>query len=576
MFSGPLISDEAMYHGLIAPIVNQLDYPVRAAAADLAASAPAMASLATGGVAPAGTLDQWWKVRDAIVNATELPENKFGHGISEAIGFIPGLGAKAVHGLSESLLGKNITAALGPAAQTITDVMPFRGHAVRDAVRDTVRPPPTPMRPLPAVEGAQGAGYRLAPEMASESPSLFSHLISATGKIKKEQEFSYHNQENTDRLTRRSLGLPEGTFLDEAAFERARQPAINAYRALEAAVPEIVTTADPRFRAEISRAGARLDALEAEYPETRKNPDVVELRQDMTRFPVNSPTAVRQRIAELREKAGRNFRKQDDAHAHQLGMAQREAAIALEDAVERSIMYSPEQIRAMRDVYSAQQEISRYQEMVREGSRATGEPVDVQGARARLRDAQVRVVRSSLIDPARRARAEQILANFRQGRELFARSYDLELATNFADGHVSARRVSNLRSGALKRNLSGEMEQIANAYDSFRKVMQDPESFGAREAWSILDLAGATASLATGHFAPAIATGMRWPTRAMLASRWYQDVMRNRYNRQVNPPTRVPTSPMSGYVQGTLAQPEQPDPSDISWRYAFPAGVSSP
>ncbi|MBO8881029.1 hypothetical protein INP12_14020, partial [Staphylococcus aureus] len=85
-----------------------------------------------------------------------------------------------------------------------------------------------------------------------------------------------------------------------------------------------------------------------------------------------------------------------------------------------------------------------------------------------------------------------------------AKSYDVESVTNVSNGHVSATGLGRLKQRG--KPLSGQVEQIADAANNFRKAFQNPSAFGGVEPLSILDAgfavsqgAKAVGNLATGN-----------------------------------------------------------------------------
>jgi hypothetical protein len=545
---------DPVFHALAAPAINFLDYPARAVAADVIASIPGIGAPPTD----KASREKWQRIRDQIVDRTALPENAVGKAIS-SIAAIPGtLIGSGVHAASEQLLGKETTAALGPYAQTAADILPFGHGAVKREVKDAFGvKPTTPMRPRPAVPEAAGAGYKLSPEQVTESPGLVGRVLSAgSGLWKKWQELSYENQTNTDRLAARSIGLPADTHLTEAAFDRAKQPAIQAYENLDASVPNIALAGDAQFRRDVDGLTAQRGFIK---PSEAENPEIARLKQELLSNPTASPKDVRETVADLRFKAGKNLRAQGNVAANELGMAQRHAANILEDAIERSINYGPEYVKALTDFHAAQRELDRHQRMAAGSEK--GAPVDVPAMIAERARAAKEAVRASIArPPGAQAQAATTLTDFQAARQLFARISDLELATNLADGHVSARRVSALRSGPWKKPLGDQLKQIADAYDAFPKVLQDPKSFGDREAWSIIDLWAGGTALAAGHPLFAAATASRQPMRRALVSDWYQRRLQDRYRNQITPPPPVMSPFGSGYLQGTFLQPQAPSP----------------
>lgn len=534
---------------LVNPVVNFLDYPIRDIGARLAAAMPVSGFWGRGAVPldPASR-EQWQRVRENILAGTALPESKFGRGL-EYIASIPGtLIGKGAARLSESVIGKPATEAISPYVGLAADAAPYaigKLGAARGAA-----PMPAASVPRPAAVAATSAGYRLAPEEIADRPSMVGRVLSAaSGKIKKFQELSAENQQNTNRLAAQSIGLPPGTMLNSTAFERAREPAIQAYRELDKALPTILLSASPAYRQAVDRITAARGILE---PEATENPAISKLHSQLMEHPVESIHDVRETISDLRQRAGKNLRNRLDGQAQALGFAQRDAANVLEDAIERSISLGPEAINAIAAHYGAVQKLKRYEDMA-SGRVKGGAPVDVPAARLEAALTAQDVARGlSGATPMRRVQAADLLAKFRAARSLFARTYDLELATNLADGNVSARRVAALRSGFRHRPLVGEMQQIANSYDAFPRSMQEPSRTGYPEDWSILDAYGMGTAIAAGHPGAALAIGMRYPLRRALVS--------GRVQRKMMTPTRRISTEPSGVLTGIVADPHD-DPS---------------
>jgi len=296
--------------------------------------------------------------------------------------------------------------------------------------------------------------------------------------------------------------------------------------------------------------GVRSAEVEKAFPEVANNPKIAELRQQLLQNGVASTDAVMKKISDLRADGARNFRKRDDAQAHALGYAQRQAADVLEDAIERSIGYGPERVAAFAARDAAVQQVANAHAAL-SGQRVSA-PGGMPAAQATL-DAASRNLAAKLaaITPAEIARAAALRGDFQAARQLFAKTYDIEAATNVATGDVVARRIAALRTG-LKRPLTGEMKQIADAADAFQKDMQSPAAFGHLEDWSFLDIVGGAAAAAAGHPIVAGTIAGRHPARAALRS---EPMQRRMFNRQP-----VMSSPKAGAYVGEVAMPHEDDP----------------
>lgn len=543
---------------IVPPVVNTLDYPIR----DVVGRAYGMMPW-FGGAVPIdeASRKKFYDVRQRVLDLTALPETEGGKVISD-VAAIPGqvVGA-GVDAASRAIIGPKATTAIAPYAGLAADVAPIVGGELAAARAATK---PLGMIPEPAAVSARDAGYRLPPEEISEQPSVASRLMSATsGKVKKQQAFSEVNQANTNRLAAKALGLPASyrAKLTPATLEKVRKSAGAVYDKIRTVAPETVLGADPDFRQAIGSVGARSAEVEAYFPETERNPSIMELRADLLRNATAPTDAVMKKIADLRADSQRNWRRHNDPMAHALGHAQRQAADVLEDAVERSISYGKNRISAFADRDQAAERLTLAQQNYQWS--LSKEPWEIDIASRNLASAEKEFTdrQTKLNDalagmtPKEIADAKALRQQFRDARTTFARSYDIEAATNPATGDVRARRIAALRSG-LKRPLTGELAQIADAADAFPRQMQS--DFGGLEDWSVLDMFGGGAALASGHPIAAMDILLGRPlSRAVLRSPQWQERMFTR--------PRPLTNPAAGVVMGTLAVPQNLQDKRVGW-----------
>lgn len=521
---------------IIPPVVNFLDYPIRDLAARLVGATPGVGALPTD---PASR-QKFYEARDKALAATALPETKTGEAISKALSFPGSMVGSGVEDASKRVLGTGVTQAISPYVGAAGDVVPFLTGKI---AAERAANPAAGMVPRAAAQSARAAGYKLPPEEIMDTPSLLSRVLAGdAGKYKRQQAFSQQNQNNTNALAAKAIGLPQGTVLNEAAFDRARKPAEQAYGDVTRAIPDTALGADPEFRKAVSNVGVKSEILEKFFPEAAHNPQIATLRERLLRNASAPTEAVRRQIADLRFEASRNFKKPDDAQAHALGLAQRQAATALEDAIERSIGYGKDRVDAFVAHRKAADALAKAKyERVR--------PAEYQSEQQAFDSTRNALMNKlATITPAEQALARQTMQRFREARSLFSRIYDVESVTNKATGDVIARRVASLRSG-MKRPLTGELKQIADTYDAFPKQMQSPSAFGHTEDFSILDLYGGGLAALSGHPGAAVAVIGRVPSRRILASDRYQKRMFGR--------PRVFTDPIRGAIYGDVLVPHE-------------------
>lgn len=321
-----------------------------------------------------------------------------------------------------------------------------------------------------AAQDASKAGYVLPPAMASKSPGVVSQGLSMlSGKIKLQQAASAKNEETTTRLATESLGLPAGTPIDSASLDAVRQFGSQAYKAVAQAVPQIVP--DNAFVSAAQSLGSRLSSAAQAFPGLVKNKEIEDLSGTLVNAKSFSPEAGVELVRHLRFDATTNLKAFSDPAKQALGLAQRQAADAVDDLMERNIV-------------------------------AAGKP--------------------------------DIIHAYRDARELLARSYDVETATNPATGDVNARMLGALANKG--RPLSGQLKAIADAARAFPKAMQTTANMGGTENLGILD-----AAVGVTHPGAIPALLARPASRSILLSPAYQNVLMGNAPQIGNALSRLPS-----------------------------------
>jgi hypothetical protein len=174
---------------------------------------------------------------------------------------------------------------------------------------------------------AREAGYILPPAMAK--PSMINNFVEGlAGKLKTAQKASYANQEVTNSLVKKALGLSEDAPLNADTLQAIRQQAGQSYEAVKGTGRVI---ADKSYF-------DRLDTIAKPYKQAAKdfpgaaNTQVADLVEAMKRRNFDSASAVDQ-IANLREMADKAYRTGDKP----MGRAIKAASNALEDQLGRHL-----------------------------------------------------------------------------------------------------------------------------------------------------------------------------------------------------------------------------------------------
>ena len=389
------------------------------------------------------------------------------------------------------------------------------------------------MTPKAGIRDAAQAGYVFPPaemkERGTSTDRLTAAMSGEAGKIKLQQSASVKNQAVTNGLAAGAIGLPRDTALTEQAFDNARKPAAAVYNQVTEAVPEVRLGADKTYLGQAANVGGRNSLVEKFFPEIGENPGILALRKTLVRNESVPTDVAMKTIADLRHQADANFRAVGDAQKHALALAQREAADAMEGAVERAVQKAPayfaekfnDAITGQRKASDAINDANKRLTQAR-ATMATNSNVYTWAAAKREEQAAIADLsranneyesatkgveswRSRLRTAHDQNESNQtLLDRFRDARKLFARIYDVESATNRTTGDVSARGIARIYNKG--RPMDGDLKTIADAANLAPKSMQVPAMFGHDEDWSALDFFGTMGSIAAGH--PAAAAGI--------------------------------------------------------------------
>ncbi len=185
---------------------------------------------------------------------------------------------------------------------------------------------------------ASEAGFKLPPgEAGGGAVSRF--LEGVAGKIKTQQKASVQNQSTANKLAAEDLRLPQGAEITPKLLSDMRSAYGDAYEAVKKSVSGIKF--DGQFKADIAGLQGDIKAAAKEFPELVKNKEIDTLTKQLTGKTVASPRAMMELIKDLRAKGTTNLKSFDDPAKRALGMAQRDAATALEEQIERGLGTGP-------------------------------------------------------------------------------------------------------------------------------------------------------------------------------------------------------------------------------------------
>ena len=197
------------------------------------------------------------------------------------------------------------------------------------ALANLLRANPQTPQMVEAIKKSRDLGYVIPPTQAN-STLLNKALEGISGKISTAQNASAKNQQVTNSLASKALGLPEDTMINPEMLKNIRNTAGQAYENLK--LSGTVKTS-PKFIQALENIKPYQDAIQAakDFPEKTINP-VIEVIDSLKRpsFDVNSAVA---KINVLRTDADKAFRTGDTA----LGKANKGASQVLENTIENHL-----------------------------------------------------------------------------------------------------------------------------------------------------------------------------------------------------------------------------------------------
>ncbi len=209
-----------------------------------------------------------------------------------------------------------IQGALGGAFPALGEV----GSKIASALRGVKQTP----QMSTAIESAREIGYTMPPTQAGGG-IVSRALEGLAGKASTAQAASIRNQEVTNKLATKSLGLPENTILTPEILNNVRAEAGKVYEGISNAG---IIIPKKTFGDALDKIGENAVKAEMNFPNATSKQilDVVgSLRKDA--FDAGSAVS---RIKQLRTEADMAYRQGNN----ELGKATKDAASALEDAIE--------------------------------------------------------------------------------------------------------------------------------------------------------------------------------------------------------------------------------------------------
>jgi hypothetical protein len=355
-------------------------------------------------------------------------------GAWDAVSFIPGLAADAGVGIRNLLTGSTYELPSRGSERELDAIAPMPDVPGAGAVRAGTSmivggklPTPQISNPAPAgftkpmqdavrqstLKNSQSAGYVVPP--ATTNPTIANKMLeSLGGKIATAQDAATRNQDVTNTLAKRAIGLAEDAPLTQESLSAIRGEAGDAYKVLRS----VGTTA-------IDDATAKsLDAIASKFTGSKlkealgAGTDIPKIVQAIKEEPFTGDTAV-DAIDLLRGKADVAYRNGDK----ELGKAYKSLSKSIEDLMEKQL-------------------------------------------------------------------SGDALKNFRDSRQLIAKTHSVEGAFNPATGNVAATKLAAQLT--KKKPLSGDLKTIAQFGQAFPKAAQQITDSGSVRNTDVIMGAGAS------------------------------------------------------------------------------------
>jgi len=329
--------------------------------------------------------------------------------------------------LKQGLIGGSLGAALTPLQKLI----------------GVLRGPEQTPQMAGAVEKARQAGYVIPPTQARGS--IINRALEGTaGKASTAQNASARNQEVTNKLVAKSLGLPEEEVLAPEVLGNLRTVAGKAYENIEN-----IGTIKPskEYTEGLNQIASKPLKAQAGFPNAKPSP-IIDLAESLKSEAFDGSAAVA-KIIDLRDAANTAYGAQQKL----LGNANKKAAELLEDEIERHL-------------------------------KTTGQ--------------------------------EKMLEEFRNARQLIAKTYTVQKAMNPVSGNVDAKALAReLKKG---KPLTEELRTAAEFATQFPKATQTIESMGSLPQTSPLDIGAAGVMASLTNPAALASLGVRPGARAAALS----------------------------------------------------------
>jgi hypothetical protein len=352
-----------------APLLSTTAGKVGNIAGNVAATAPALFIPGANTVAGAGVIGT---ALGGLQPAESTSERLSNAAIGGTVGAVAqGVGGKVSNWAQSKMAARTAQASTAEAQ-----------NAVRDAT----------------LKEARKVGYVVPP--SSSNPTALNRAVEGiSGKAATQQSAAVKNQQVTNRLVRKALGLPSDAPLTKTTLNTIRSQEGHVYKAVKGAGRIVV---DDAYVDDLAKLSESVDEVAKDFPELNvgANKEIHALTDSLLKDSFDSGSAV-ELMKQLRKEASSNlsFAASADPAKKALGMAQRDAAGAVEDMLIRHLENT--------------------------GKGALAKRLDI----ARVRIAKTYSVEAALNESTGNIVAAQLGGQLKRGKPL---SGELELAAKFA------------------------------------------------------------------------------------------------------------------------------------------------
>ena len=297
--------------------------------------APLSGFLGLAGAALPGPQGQGADWASKVQGLAYQPKTQMGKESVKAFSYLPEkiaqgfdwLGGKATDLATEKGASPEVAAAAGTAATVIPNaaLLALGGRGITN--------PAKPKALAPHVQEAFDAGLNLTPVQAG-SGFVPETLQGLAGTAKLEKLASMKNEKNFNNLVKEDFNIPKNQELTTDVLDGIISSKGQAYEAVKNSVKLIKP--DQKFASDLQKLRGDFDEAAKTYPDVLKNDQVESLISSLN-VPA-SPTAMVEMTKKLRKDASTNLKSFDDPAKRELGFAQRNAATALENMIDRALI----------------------------------------------------------------------------------------------------------------------------------------------------------------------------------------------------------------------------------------------